>query len=283
MKTRLAFLGLGLALAAPAPGQTFSGTTPGGIAWEMTGSGPAIILIPGSNLDRRLWLDVVDSLAIGHRVLRYDLRAHGQSADVTGPFSNVDDLAQLMDETGLRRASLVGLSAGSTVALDFSLTHPDRVDRLVLASPWPGGMQPSERPDYLQPLVEKLRAGDVTGAAVILAATPVFSARPERAAMARQMVLDNARLFRQDASQVRALSPPAVSRLADVAVPTLVIFGMADGTDIRRAADTLAATIPGARRVDLPDVGHLLPLWAPAAFAAAVLEFVGREHPGGTP
>jgi 2-succinyl-6-hydroxy-2,4-cyclohexadiene-1-carboxylate synthase len=280
---RLALLGLGLGLAAPAASaQAVSGITPGGIAWEMSGSGPAIVLIPGSNLDRRLWVDVVDSLAAAHRVMRYDLRAHGASADVTGPFSNVDDLAEVMDVTGLHRASLVGLSAGSTVALDFALTHPDRVERLVLVSPWPGGMQPAERPAYLQPLVEKLRAGDVTGAAELLAATPVFSARAERAALARQMVLDNARLFRQDGSQARSLAPPAIARLAEVAVPTLVVFGADDGTDIRRAADTLASTIPGARRLDVAGAGHLIPLWTPEAFIAAVLDFVGRTGPGGT-
>lgn len=269
-----AVLLLALAWPAASTAQGVSGTTPGGIAWEMTGTGPAMVLIPGSNLDRRLWVDVVDSLAADHRVIRYDLRAHGQSADVTGPFSNVDDLAEVMDVTGVRRAILVGLSAGSTVALDFALTHPDRVERLVLAAPWPGGMQASEQPAYLQPLIEKLRAGDVVGAAEVLAGAPVFAAPPERAALARQMLIDNARLFRQDASQVRGMSPPAVSRLAEVSVPTLVIIGTDDGVDIRRAADTLAATIPGARRVDIPRAGHLIPFWSPHAFIAAVQAFV---------
>lgn len=269
-----------LALAWPVAvgtAQGASGTTPGGIAWEMTGTGPAMVLIPGSNLDRRLWVDVVDSLTADHRVIRYDLRAHGQSADVTGPFSNVDDLAEVMDVTGVRRAILVGLSAGSTVALDFALTHPDRVERLVLAAPWPGGMQASEQPAYLQPLIEKLRAGDVVGAAEVLAGAPVFAAPTERAALARQMVIDNARLFRQDARQVRAMNPPAVSRLAEVSVPTLVIVGAEDAVDIRRAADTLAITIPGARRVDLPGAGHLIPFWAPQAFITAVRAFVRRD------
>ena len=266
-----------LALAGQVLAQSSSGITPGGIAWDMTGEGPALVLIPGSNLDRRLWDDVLAPLAEAHRVIRYDLRAHGKSADVTGPFSNVDDLAEVMDVTGVRRAALVGLSAGSTVALDFALTHPERVERLVLVSPWPSGMQPTERPAYLQPLIEKLQAGDVTGAAEVLAGTPVFAAPPERAALARQMVIDNARLFRQDARQVRAMNPPAVSRLVEVSVPTLVIIGTDDGVDIRRAADTLAATVPGARRVDIPGAGHLIPFWAPQALITAIRAFVRHD------
>jgi len=87
-------------------------------------------------------------------------------------------------------------------------------------------------------------------------------------------VIDNARPFRQDARQARAMNPPAVSRLAEVSVPTLVIIGTDDGVDIRRAADTLAATVPGARRVDLAGAGHLIPFWAPQAFITAVRAFV---------
>ena len=269
-------LAIALAAGGRLPAQSTSGITPGGLAWDMTGDGPVVVLISGSNLDRRLWDDVLGPLAEAHRVIRYDLRAHGKSADVNGPFSNLDDLAEVMDVAGIRRATLVGLSAGSTVALDFALTHPERVDRLVLASPWPSGMQPTERPAYLQPLIEKLRAGDLTGAAELLAGTSVFSAPPERADLARQMVIDNARLFRQDPSQARAMSPPAIARLAEVAVPTLVMVGTDDGVDIHRAADTLARTIPGAGRVDVPGAGHLIPLWAPGPFLSAVLDFLGR-------
>ena len=269
-------LAIALVVGGRLPAQSASGITPGGLAWDLTGEGPVVVLISGSNLDRRLWDDVLGPLAEGHRVIRYDLRAHGKSADVTGPFSNVDDLAEVMDGAGVRRAALVGLSAGSTVALDFALTHPERVDRLVLVSPWPSGMQPTERPSYLQPLIEKLRAGDLTGAAEVLAGTPVFSAPPERADLARRMVVDNARLFRQDPSQARAMSPPAIARLAEVAVPTLVMVGTDDGVDIHRAADTLARTIPAAHRVDVPGAGHLIPLWAPGPFLSAVRDFLGR-------
>jgi pimeloyl-ACP methyl ester carboxylesterase len=273
----VAFLATALALAGPAGAQSDSGVTAGGIFWDVTGSGPALVLIPGSNLDRRLWDDVLAPLAEGHRVIRYDLRAHGKSADVTGPFSNVDDLAEVMDMAGVRRAALVGLSAGSTVALDFALTHPERVERLVLASPWPGGMQATERPAYLQPLIGKLRAGDVTGAAEVLAGSSVFAAPPERAALARQMVVDNARLFRQDPAMARTLDPPAIGRLAEVTVPVLVMVGTDDGVDIHRAADTLATTIPGARRLDVPGAGHLIPFWAPDRFISALLDFLDRR------
>lgn len=269
-------LAMTLAIAGKAPAQSSSGITAGGLAWDMTGDGPAIVLIPGSNLDRRLWDDVLAPLAEAHRVIRYDLRAHGKSADVTGPFSNVDDLAEVMDMAGVRRAALVGLSAGSTVALDFALTHPERVERLVLASPWPGGMRSTERPAYLQPLIERLRAGDLTGAAEVLAGTSVFSAPPERAEVARQMVLDNARLFRQDPAMARTMDPPAITRLPEVSVPVLVMTGTDDGVDIHRAADTLSTAIPGARRVDIPGAGHLIPLWAPGPFVTILLDFFDR-------
>lgn len=96
-----------VALAADAPfdsrestsGLTFAqgrqvreGKTVGGIAYDVQGSGPVVVLLSGSNLDRRMWAHETAWLAKTHTVVRYDLRAHGQSDTAASPFSHFGDL-----------------------------------------------------------------------------------------------------------------------------------------------------------------------------------------------
>jgi 3-oxoadipate enol-lactonase len=70
------------------------------------------------------------------------------------------------------------------------------------------------------------------------------------------------------------LEPPAIERLEEVRVPTLVIVGDADVDDVSQRADILATRIPGARTVVLPDVAHLVNLERPAEFQALLDEFL---------
>src|SRR5687767_4008009 len=116
-----------------------SGKTATGIAYDVRGSGPVIVLLTGSNLDRRMWNREAAWLSKTHTVVRYDLRAHGQSDTATAPFSMLGDLIGVMDALKIDKAALIGLSAGSAIALDAALEHPDRVERIVLAGPAPSG------------------------------------------------------------------------------------------------------------------------------------------------
>jgi pimeloyl-ACP methyl ester carboxylesterase len=203
------------------------GRTAGGIAYDVRGSGPTVVLIHGGVLDRRMWDREADAWSSRFRVVRYDLRGMGKSADVTGPFSSGDDLAAVLDAVGAPRAHLVGLSLGSAVALDFTLTHPERVDR----------------------------------AAAVAAGMPAFAAPPDKAEWVRGLVMANARLFRQSPTAERRMSPPAMARLAEVRVPTLIIVGE---NDVRE-------------RVTVPGAGHLVNVWDPRTFDRVVLAFLASR------
>jgi pimeloyl-ACP methyl ester carboxylesterase len=117
------------AVAAAQPAR--AGRTKSGIAYDVQGEGPVVVLITGSNLDRRMWSREAAWLRSTRMVVRYDLRAHGASETATMPFSHVDDLLTVLDEIGVNRATLVGLSAGSTIALDAAL-RGNAIPRCVL-------------------------------------------------------------------------------------------------------------------------------------------------------
>lgn len=254
------------------------GTTRGGIAYDVRGSGAPVVLIHGAVLDRRMWDREANALATRFRVIRYDLRGHGASPDISNPFDPSDDLLSVLDAVGATRAHLVGLSAGSRVALDFVLTHPDRVDRLVLASAAPSGFAMTERAAYMDTLVAALQSGDVERGAVILAGSPVMAVPADKADWVRGIVVTNARLFRQSPTAERRLQPPALSRLGEVRAPTLIIVGERDSRDMRRAADTLSMGIRGARREIVPGAMHLVNLWAPELFTKLVTDFLSARQ-----
>lgn len=121
----------------------------GTLYYESRGSGPVVILLHGGRLDLTMWNPQVRPLAQHFRVIRYDARGHGRST-ATVPASPVEDLRRVLDHLGVKEASLVGLSMGGGVAFGFALQHPERVDKLVLAStsvhppgiPKPPGMGP---------------------------------------------------------------------------------------------------------------------------------------------
>jgi len=272
-----------LALSGCGPGgssvseSSVSGETASGIHYEVRGRGEAVVLVHAFSLDSRMWEPQAAELEREHLVIRYDQRGHGRSAPITDGFAAYEDLGAVLDAAGVARAALVGLSSGSSIAIDFALTHPERVTRLVLASPGLGGYRPVGSFDWIAPVSEALRAGDVGEAARRWSETPLMSipSRPAGDSLMRRMVEGNAALWSLSSNPERPLDPPAIGRLERIGVPVLVIVGSRDLVDTRAVADTLAARIPGARKVEIPGTGHLVSLEAPETFNGLLREFLG--------
>jgi pimeloyl-ACP methyl ester carboxylesterase len=254
--------------------QIRNGKTKTGIAYDVRGKGPVLILLSGSNLDRRMWAREAEWLSQEHTVIRYDLRAHGQSETATAPFNNLDDLSSLLDELKVRKATLIGLSAGSTIALDFALQTPERVEKIVLAGPAISGYVTKQQLPFTADLIAALQSQDYKKAAEVLLGTSVFSAPPESQALVRSMVTENDRLWTVPREFLKP-SPAAIDKLEQVKVPTLVLVGEKDVFQ-REQADLLARRVPGVRVIVVPGGGHLLNLTSPKEFQAAVTSFLKK-------
>jgi len=269
----LTMLILMLGVATAAAQTTKTGITKTGIAYDVAGRGPAVVLITGSNLDRRMWARERDWLSREHTVIRYDLRAHGQSETAKAPFTHVDDLISLLDELAVSKATLIGLSAGSTIALDLALQAPERVARIALVGPSISGYVPKEQLPFAPDLISALQKRDYSKAGEILLATSVFAVPPESQALVRSMVMENDRLWTVPRELLKPPTRPAVDRLQEVKVPTLVLVGDKDVFQ-REQADLLARRVPGARMIVIPGGGHLLNLTSPKEFQSAVMAFL---------
>ena len=259
----------------------------GSLYYEAAGSGTPVILLHGGNLDRRMWDAQFALLRQRYRVIRYDARGFGRSSAADRPFAAHHDLAALFRALNLSRAALVGLSMEGRIAIDFSLAHPEMVDRLVLAAPGISGGKWAEDGDTLWLVQARAAAarGDSIGVSLAwLGSAYIRTALhpPERAALIRQMVVDNSAYWmgivrHQDLE--REASPPAADHLHDLRVPVLLLVGESDTRFIHDVADAIATRAPRVRRVDLPRVGHMLNLEATEQFNGELLTFLASRCP----
>ena len=228
--------------------------------YEHAGKGPAVILLHGGNLDARMWDDQMPTLLKSFRVIRYDIRPYGRSAGTEKGFSSVEDLRALMDYLKVDRASLVGLSLGGRIAIDFALVYPDRVDKLVLMGPGLTGYAFNPNDETMKPILAKAREGDAVGAMDLWLQHPMMApamARPKVAARIREIAKDNLQVWQRLPVGEQVPAPPAIKRLGDIKAPTLIIVGERDVPDIQAIVKLLQRDVKGARTEVIPGAAHM--------------------------
>lgn len=249
--------------------------------YDAAGAGPFLVLLHAAVGDRRLWDEQVEPFAERHRVIRPDARGFGETPLPGGPFSYASDLCALFDHEGIERAALVGNSLGARIALDFALTHAERVSALVLVGPAPIGNASEQLEAYGSDEDALLDAGRIDEAVELNVRMWVHSG--DAGVRRRVGEMQKHALEVQLAAYAREPEPgpvswlddpPAWERLGEVAAPTLVVVGDRDVGDVLSAADRLAAGIPGARKEIIADAGHVPGLERPGEFNRLVLAFL---------
>ena len=268
-----------LLCSTTAGAQTTTGTSSSGLFYEVSGAGEPIVLIHAFSVDRRMWMPQVTVLEGRYRVVRYDLRGHGRSEGPSAPYSPHEDLRSVLDTLFINKATLIGLSAGATIATDFAIAYPDRVARIVLASPGLNGHVPSTPLTWTLPVFKAAGSGDAEGAARLWAETPIMALRRDltAATTVRELVMSNARLWTYKTNPAQPLAPPAIGRLSEVKCATLVILGEQDLPHIKEIAGLLVKGITGAQLVTIPLAGHMVNLDARDAFNQAVDKFLASR------
>jgi 3-oxoadipate enol-lactonase len=254
--------------------------------YELTGDGPAVVLLHEGVCDLRMWDELVEALAPEFTVLRYDMRGYGESTLPPGPFSQNADLLALLDHVGIERAALVGVSYGGRVALDTAFVAPERVTGLVLAS---AGLRDHEWSSVVREFgdeEERLLDTDI-GAATDLNVRLWVDGPNREPDVAREAVRERVRTMQRRAFEIQvpayeaqtAPGPedPVSVRLDTIEAPALIVVGDADVPDFLEIAARLEAELPDARKVVLADTAHTIPLERPDDFRELTLAFL-REH-----
>jgi pimeloyl-ACP methyl ester carboxylesterase len=247
-----------------------------------------VILIHGLSGCWQNWLENIPHLARRHRVIALDLAGFGES-ELPHEEISIPGYGRFVDaflgEIGIERATLVGNSMGGFIAAETAISHPSRVDKLVLVSA-AGLMRVGNR---RQTAVERLAVLFHPAAAAVLARREYLIKRPK---LRRRILYGIVRYPERIAPELvyevasgagkpgffDALTAIAnyefSDRLPTISVPTLVVWGRNDWIVPVAGAYEYEQLIPGSKRVIFEETGHLPMLERPARFNQLVEEFL---------
>lgn len=233
------------------------------LAYSAEGTGPAILLSHGFGLTRRMWQGQVEHLKDRYRVITWDFRGHGESdypsdPDLYSMEHSIADMTALLDHLGVEKAIVGGLSLGGYTSLSFYAAHPERCAALLIIDCGPGFRKDDARADWNARAMTRAEKFERDGLNGVQAADEHRDATG-LAHAARGM------LTQTDDGVMRLLP--------EIAVPSLVIVGENDAPFIG-ASDYMAKKIPNAVKVVIPNAGHVSNLDQPAAFNAALDNFL---------
>ena len=240
---------------------------------------PVVLLVHPLGVTLRLWDETAARLRERFRVVRYDVRGHGQSEVPPPPYTLgqlATDAREVLDRLGVASAHVVGMSMGGCIAMTLATMHPDRVKRLVLcdttafygpavAPMWEGRIRVAEAQGMTSELVEQTMAIWFSAA---------YRARHKDVVdrVAAMLAVTDPRGY---VASIRAIGwADQRDAIRAITAPTLVIVGEKDpGTPVAMARE-IHERIAGSRLTVLPGAMHCSPIEAATAFHETVLAFL---------
>jgi len=240
------------------------------------GSGPPIVLVHGYPLDGAMWSGVARALAPRFRIIKPDLPGRGDTAAPSeGRLEDYADfVTAILDRAG-GRAGLAGFSMGGYVALAVARRGHPALGALALVDTRASADDAAGKAkrDEAIATVRAQGAGAIADAMLPRLATEASLARGDLAERIRRIMLrQKPETIEGDLAAMRD-RPDSRDALSGISVPTLVVVGEADALTPPADSDAMAAAIPGARLVRIPDAGHLTPMERPGPVSAALGDF----------
>lgn len=251
----------------------------GKIAYDVQGSGPLVLLVPGMGEPRSTYRYLVPELvAAGYTVATTDLRGHGDSDATFTSYGDVDtaaDIEGLLRELG-GPSVVVGNSMAAGAAVIVAAEHPELVGGLVMIGPFV--RQPST--SVFKNMLFRILISRPWAAAAWKAYMPALYAgtKPADFTEFRQAAISSMKkpgYERAFSLTTRTDHLRAGECLVDVVSPTLVIMGEKDPDfkDPEAEADWIARTLRGSH-VMVPDAGHYPQSQQPGITSRAIIDFL---------
>ncbi len=243
------------------PSATESGYAPVNgvkIWYAVFGEGQPVILLHGGLGNSNYWGNQVPELARHYKVIVMDSRGHGRSTRNEEPYGYdlmASDVVGLLDFLKIDKVALVGWSDGAILGLDIAMQHPERLSKLFAFA-----------------------ANSDTEGVADISASPVFNAyiaRAETEYAALSATPTEFGSFVDQISKMWATQPNwTADDLKKITVPTWIVDGDRDEAIKRENTEFMAANIPNAGLLILPNVSHFAFLQDPQQFTGAVLHFM---------
>lgn len=232
------------------------------IHYAIYGKGSPVIFLHGGLANADYWGNQVLPVAAHHTVILMDSRGHGRSTRDARPYGYdlmADDVVALMDRLKIAKADIVGWSDGGIIGIDLAMRHRDRVGKVFAFA------------------ANTVTSGVKNG----VEKNPTFAAFIERAGREYQAYSATPKeygAFVDQISRMWAEQPNwSDAQLEAIDTPILVVDGDHDEAIKREHTEYIAATIPHAGLLILPNTSHFAFLQDPRQFNFAILHFLGDE------
>ncbi|MFZ1139842.1 MAG: alpha/beta fold hydrolase [Candidatus Sulfotelmatobacter sp.] len=249
------------------------------VCWVL-GGGPPVVLLHPFPANHEFWLPVAEVLATKYRVVMPDLRGHGDSGVGEGPATmekHAADIARVMDNAGVGRAPLVGVSIGGYALFEFWRKHRGRVAALGLCNTKAPADGPEARAGRLQAANDVLERGTEPFFESMIPKVMARNTREMRPDLVDGALRMMRKMSAEDVAQVQrgmAARPDSIETLKTINVPTLLVTGDEDVMTGVNEAELMRQHIAGSQMRVIPKAGHYSPWEQPEEAARLLRQFL---------
>ena len=251
------------------------------MAYSDQGIGTPIVLLHGYPLNRHIFDPQLEALSQQARMITPDLRGHGNSQAVAGPYSMnllAQDVAAVLDQLHISEPIILGgLSMGGYITFAFYRLFPERVKGLVLTATRAEADTPAAR-EARQQSAQNARSQGVSAITETmlpkLLAPNSLEQNPELVERVRSIMESTSLEGVLGDLAAMAARPDSTPTLPTIQVPTLVVHGGQDSLIPLAEAQTMQQAIPNAHLEVIAESGHLPTLEAPQAYNQVIRQFL---------
>jgi pimeloyl-ACP methyl ester carboxylesterase len=246
--------------------------------YETSGEGAPLIVLHGAYMNIPTMGEIIPLLARTHKVYALEFQGHGRTTDIDRPITYpnlADDVAAFMDAVGVKKADVFGYSMGAIAGLQLAIRHPEKVDKLVVASGAYDleGWQPEFKAFIPQMTVEMVLAMPFAEDFRKLAANP--DGFPD---LAKKLIALEHEPMAWEA-EVKALKTPVLIIAGDADVATLehsvAMFRLLGGG----VMGDMGKPLPASRLAILPATSHTAVITQPELLDALIEPFLAGQTP----
>ena len=250
----------------------------GKLYYEVAGKGDVIVLVHDGSLHNVTWDGQFLTFAENYRVIRYDRRGYGKSAYPEKPYSDIEDLKSVFDFLDVKKAAVMGMSAGGRLSIDFALEYPEKVTSLVLVGAVLSGYSYT---DHFLSRGGRIDASYFANPEKLIDFMfkedpyTIYYKNKDAREKAYRLMKENPHNY--DFRKNRFLRGPrraALGVLDEIKVPTMIVLGEYDIPDVHSHAGANEAGIKNSERVVVRNSAHLVPLEKPEEFNRMALRFL---------